>query len=241
LKMVKISMVLAVMASIITIPLSSPSEGDLLQGDGSIPGAGSEMFLEPLPDDGGGARPHSGPGSVADGDDQPPGGPFRAEGVALERGETYFLHIWLIDTKRIPPSLARDMLRENRSLDEIREEISVSEGTNTTRGGMVLGENRFILVEINQTVEENCTIFDADLVRFEEIQMGAFNRTAGHITVRTCEENGVQVGLGNLTLTDDEGVDTSYKLTFLPSQLEHITPGNGGQTLRSQEANHAPG
>ncbi len=237
-KMVKISMVLAMMASIMIIPLSSSSEVSLPPADGSIPGTGLEILPEPFPNEGGGARPHPGPG--ADGDNRPPGGPFRAEGVALERGETYFLHIWLIDTKRIPPALARDMLRENRSLDEIREEISVSQGTNTTRGGMILGENRFILVEIDQTAEENCTIFDADLVRFEEIQGGAFDRTAGHITVRTCEESGVQVGHGNLTLTEGD-TNTSYKLTFLPSQLEHITPGNGGQPLPLQEVSHAPG
>ena len=237
-KIEKIPMILAVMASIMTTALSQPFEEGLPQPERSIPGAEAETFPEPIPQDGGGFGPYPGPG--ADGDGRPTVDPYRAEGVALERGETYFLHIWLIDTKRIPPALARDMLRENRSLDEIREEISTSEGSNTTRGGMILGDNRFILVEINQTSEENCTVLDANLVNFEEMQGGAFNRTAGHITIRTCEENGVQVGEGNLTLTDGD-LNSSYRLTFLPSQLVQLTPGNGAQPLRSQEANHAPG
>ncbi|MDF0591272.1 hypothetical protein [Candidatus Methanocrinis natronophilus] len=47
---------------------------------------------------------------------------------------------WL-KTRRIPPALARDMLKEKRSLDEIREEIGKSAGR-TTRGGMILGDER---------------------------------------------------------------------------------------------------
>lgn len=135
----------------------------------------------------------------------------------MERGETYFLQIWLIDTKRIPPPLAREMLRENRSLDEIREEIAGSGGSNATLGGMILGDNHFVLVKINQTLDGNCTILDADLVDFREGQRDGEDRRAGHITVRTCDVDGVQVGCGNLTL--NSGGTTTYSLTFPSYQI----------------------
>jgi hypothetical protein len=152
----------------------------------------------------------------------PPGGPFRAEGMALKRGDAYHLHIWLVDTKRIPPALARDLLRENRSLDEIREEIGKFGGT-TTRGGMVLGEDRYAMARINQTFDENCSVLDADLVEFIDMMKSPEGRTIGHINLRICEEGALRSGDGNLTI-NEYGEVASYRLTFvsLPE-----TDGNG--------------
>jgi hypothetical protein len=221
-KMVQIPVFLAILVSMMTTALSSPSGEGLAPADRPISASEGSIPPDPIPPEG------VWPGPEPRGDGRSPGGPFRAGGFALERGETYFLQIWLIDTKRIPPTLARDMLRENRSLDEIRDEISKSEGSSTTLGGMILGENHFVLVHINQTSEENCTILDADLVEFKERQRSAEGRTAGHITIRTCEENGVQVGCGNLTLTDGE--TTSYRLTFPSLQTEALDNGRPAET-----------
>jgi hypothetical protein len=153
-KILRTSVALAMIISFMTTALSSPFED-------------MELPVGPLSSDVGGAGPHPEFGSGED--DRPAGGPFRAEGVALERGETYFLHIWLIDTKQIPPAVARSMLKDNRSLDEIREEIATSEGSTTTRGGMVLGDNRYILDNISQTFDGNCSILEADLVEFDQM------------------------------------------------------------------------
>jgi len=221
-KIMKISVVLAMVISFMTTALSSPFE-DVPTQVQPFSEADMETVTYPLPSDpmgSAGPRPEYG----AAGEWHPPGGPFRAEGLALERGETYFLQIWLIDTKQIPPTLARDLLKENRSLDEIREEISKAEGAVTTRGGMILGDNRYILVNINQTLEGNCSVLDADLAEFDYMPKGAEDRTMGHITIKTQEVNGVQVGAGNLTLTDDD-LSTSYKLTFVPTLPE--TDQNG--------------
>lgn len=221
-KIMRTSIVLAMIISFMTTALSSPFEDGPAQGQPF-----SEANMEPVPgpfppDQIGAVGPH--PEYWAAGDGCPPGGPFRAEGVALKRGETYFLQIWLIDTKQIPPTLARDLLKENRSLDEIREEISKSEGTTTTRGGMILGENRYILANINQTFDGNCSVLEADLLEFHYMMRGAEDRTMGHITIKTSEQSGVQVSEGNLTLNDDEQ-STSYKLTFVTTLPE--TDRNG--------------
>jgi hypothetical protein len=216
-KIVRISVVLAMMISFMTTALSSPFEEVPAPASRPFSEADMEPLPEPLPSEVGAAGHRPDYGSLGDG--RPPGGPFRAEGVALERGETYFLHIWLIDTKQIPPAVARDLLKENRSLDEIREEISKSEGNTTTRGGMILGDNRYILVNINQTFDGNCSVLDADLEGFDYMMRGAEDRTMGHITINTHEVNGVQVGEGNLTLNDDDQ-STSYRLTFVPPQPE---------------------
>jgi hypothetical protein len=221
-KIVRTSVVLAMIMSFMTTALSYPFEDVPAQGR-IFSEADMELLPEPLPQDRvGTAGPL--PEYEAVGDGRPPGGPFRADGVALKRGETYFLQIWLIDAKHIPPALARDLLRENRSLDEIREEISKAEGSTTTRGGMILGDNRYILVNINQTFDGNCSVLDADLAKFRPVPEGAEDQTMGHITIKTCEQSGVQVGEGNLTLNDDD-LSTSYRLTFLPTQPE--TDQNG--------------
>lgn len=208
-KIAKNSVLLAMMISFMTTALSSPFE------EGPAPGgvlfSEADLF-EPLPPDAGAGGPRLEYGSLGNG--RPPGGPFRAEGIALERGETCFLHVWLIDTKQIPPALARDLLKENRSLDEIREEISLSGGKTTKRGGMILGDDRYTLVNINQTSEGSCSVLDADLADFGSMPWSAEGRLTGHLTIETCDDNGVQVGEGSLTLKED-GDTSSYRLTFL--------------------------
>ncbi|MGB3944588.1 MAG: hypothetical protein WBK88_07350 [Methanothrix sp.] len=166
------------------------------------------------------------------GDRLPSGGPFRADGMALKRGDAYLLHIWLVDTRRIPPALARDLLRENRSLDEIREEIGKSGGMKT-RGGMVLGEDRYALVEINQTFDGCCYVLDADLVEFIDMMKSPAGRTIGHINLRICEEGALRSGDGNLTINEG-GEVASYRLTILPGPAgadragePHEGPGPG--------------
>jgi len=224
-KIVRISVVLAMMISFMTTALSSPFEEVPALAGRPFSEAGMEPLPESLPPDVEAVGPRPEYGSLGDG--RPPGGPFRAEGVALKRGETYFLHIWLIDTKQIPPAFARDLLKENRSLDEIREEISKSGGSTTTRGGMILGDNRYILVDINQTFDGNCSVLDADLLEFRPMSEGDEDQTMGHITIKTCEHSGVQVGEGNLTLNDDDQ-STSYRLTFAAALPE--TDRNGQPT-----------
>jgi hypothetical protein len=202
LKLIKTYLVVGLVLSFVTTALSSPFEGPPPQG-----------------------RPFSEvqrPGYSDQGDRLPPGGPFRAEGLALKRGDACFLHIWLIDTERIPPALARGLLRENRSIDEIREEIGKSRGT-TTRGGMILGEDRYALVEINQTFDENCSFLDADLMEFIDILKSPEGRTIGHINIMICEEGGLWSGDGNLTI-NERGEVASYRLTFVPLPE---TDGNG--------------
>ncbi len=216
-KIVRTSVVLAMIVSFMTTALSTPFE-DVSAPDRPFSEPGMETVTGPLPPDRIGAvGPHPEYGAAGDG--RSSGGPFRAEGVALKRGETYFLQIWLIDTKQIPPAFARDLLKENRSLDEIREEISRSEGTTTTRGGMILGENRYILANINQTFDGNCSVLEADLLEFHYMMRGAEDRMMGHITIKTRELSGVQVGEGNLTLNDNDQ-STSYRLTFVPTLPE---------------------
>jgi hypothetical protein len=213
-KILKTSVVLAMILSFMTTALSSSFE------DMELPGG-------PLSSDVGGAGPNPEFGSGEDG--RPAGGPFRVEGFALERGETYFLHIWLIDTKQIPPAVARSMLKENRSLDEIREEIARSEGNTTTRGGMILGDGRYILVNISQTFAGNCSVLEADLVEFDQMMRNAEDQVTGHIVIETHEMDGAQVGEGNLTLNVDDEM-TSYRLTFsdpMPETGQNSTPSGG--------------
>lgn len=226
-KILRTSVALAMIISFMTTALSSSFDEVPVQSDRSISEAGMEPPLGPPSSEAGGAglRPEFGSGE----DGGPAGGPFRAEGVALERGETYFLHIWLIDTKQIPPAVARNMLKENKSLDEIREEIAKTEGNTTTRGGMILGDNQYVLVNISQISDSNCSVLEADLMEFDQMMRNAEDQVTGHIVIETHEEDGVQVGEGNLTLSVDDET-TSYRLTFsapLPETVQNGEPSGG--------------
>ncbi len=222
-KIVRTSVALAMIISFLTTALSSPFEEVPTPAGRPLSEAEMGPPLESLPSMPGEGEPRLEYWSDKDG--RPPGGPFRAEGVALERGETYFLHIWLIDTKQIPPAFARGLLKENRSLDEIREEISRSEGNTTTRGGMILGDSRYILINISQTIAGNCFVLEADLVEFDHIMRSAEDRVTGRIVIETREVDGAQVGEGNLTLNvDDETM--SYNLTFSNPTPETGQNGN---------------
>jgi hypothetical protein len=222
-KIVRTSVALAMIMSFLTTALSSPFE--MAQTSEGRPFSEAEMGppLDLIPSMLGEGGPRIEYGT--EGDWRPPGGPFRAEGVALERGETYFLHIWLIDTKQIPPAFARSLLKENRSLDEIREEIARSEGNTTIRGGMILGDNRYVLANINQTFAGNCSVLEADLVEFDHMMRIAEDRVTGHIVIETREVDGAQVGEGNLTLNVD-GETMSYRLTFSNPTPETSQNGN---------------
>lgn len=226
-KIVRTSVALAMIISFLTTALSSPFEEVPTPGGRPLSEAEMGPPLEPIPSMPGAGEPRLEYGP--EGDLRPPGAPFRAEGAALERGETYFLHIWLIDTKQIPPAFARGLLKENRSLDEIREEIARSEGNTTTRGGMILGDSRYILVNISQTFAGNCSVLEADLVEFDQMMRSAEDRVTGHIVIETREMDGAQVGEGNLTLNvDDETM--SYRLTFsnpMPETGQTGTPSGG--------------
>ena len=222
-KIVRTSVALTMIISFLTTALSSPFEEVPTPAGRPLSEAEMGPPLEPLPSMPGEGGLRLEYGSLKDG--LPSGGPFRAEGVALERGKTYFLHIWLIDTKQIPPAVARGLLKENRSLDEIREEIAMSEGKTTTRGGMILGDSRYILVNINQTSAANCSVLEADLLELDQMMRNGGDRVAGHIIIETHEMDGAQVGEGNLTLNVD-GEMTSYRLTFSDPMPE--TGQNGG-------------
>lgn len=223
-KIVRTSVALAMIISFLTTALSSPFEEVPTPAGRPLSEAEMEPPLEPLPPmiGEGGVRLEY--GSLKDG--RPPECPFRAEGVALKRGETYFLHIWLIDTKQIPPAVARGLLKENRSLDEIRDEIAMSEGKTTTRGGMILGDSRYILVNINQTFAANCSVLEADLLELDQMMRNGGDRVAGHIVIKTHEIDGAQVGEGDLTLNVDDEM-MSYRLTFSDPLPE--TSQNGGE------------
>jgi len=220
-KIGRTSVALAMIISFMTTALSSPLD------EHPTPAAEADIRppLEPLPSEVGTGGPRLEYGPEEEG--RPPGGPFRAEGVALERGETYFLHIWLIDTKQIPPAVARGLLKENRSLDEIREEIAKSEGNTTTRGGMTLGDRRYILVNIIQTFAGNSSVLEADLVEFDQMMRSGEDLVTGHIAIETHEVDGARVGEGNLTLNVDDEM-ASYRLTFSDPLPETGQNGGGG-------------
>ncbi len=227
---VRSSMVFAMIITFMTTVLSAPFE--TLPGEKYLPMPEGVESLGPILPDPVGFGPHI-PEDPMRRDGPPPHGPFRAEGFAQNSGEIYVLKISVVDTKQIHPSLARKFLKENRSLAEIKEEISKEEGSTVSRGGMSLGEVRYILSNINLTTEGNCTVLVADLKRFQFVE-DEDDEIIGHIKIRTVEQDGAFIGKGYLTMFQGEH-SKNYILELshsnpsspkAPDELEPPRPGS---------------
>jgi hypothetical protein len=110
-------------------------------------------------------------------------------------------------------------LKENRSLDEIKREIWEGEGKTVLRGNLIAGRSRYILTNISQTFEGNCTVLLAELLDFREFTKGDSYQIAGHISIKTIEDSGFLFGEGDLVLYEDHQIQ-SYRLTLLTPMLD---------------------
>ena len=126
-----------------------------------------------------------------------------SKGFALGGNESHVLRVQVLRLRLLQPSDIRRLLRENKSIGEIRAEIEktdeVDDDAFLYRGYMKLGEIIYELVDINLT--ENATLLEAEVI---EPHWGMWPdgdaKVAGHIWTKATYREGTRISEGKLSI-----------------------------------------
>ncbi len=134
----------------------------------------------------------------------PPIRPAHAgSGFALGTNGTHLLRIEVARVRVLQPSVIRRLLEENRSLEEIKAEITKDKGVFfINRGHMRLGEEHYGLVDVNLTNDGTNTSLEAGVVEFHKTaKPNGRGEIVGHIKTRTTSRDGAWISEGELVMS----------------------------------------
>ncbi|HII07067.1 MAG TPA: hypothetical protein HA349_07095 [Methanotrichaceae archaeon] len=131
--------------------------------------------------------------------------------VRSERGfvlgpdnETLPVRLQVEKVRGIDPSQVRRLLRENRTLREIKAEIEGDNQAYNYRGSMRIGRAQYVLDNLNMTSEDPNSTLEADVM---EPVWGAIQTAsepslemAGHISIGTRRQDGSGIRVGSLVI-----------------------------------------
>lgn len=137
-------------------------------------------------------------------------------GFALNGKEFHVVSLIIKSKINIQPSKVRDLLRSrdinNKTLNEIKNEIRAMAGKPTYNGSLRFGDNGYRLINIDMTsVAGNNLTLNADLL--PQVNGTTQKSVAGHVTVTTVRHEGSVVGSGELTLN---GVNYQILINMMP-------------------------
>lgn len=141
-------------------------------------------------------------------------GHFTSDGLAFSNQGIAPLRLHLIDGVGIQPSLARSLLSERRTIEEIRDEISRMGGTPVARGWIMLGEDHYLLCNINRYLDERGSRLEADLRRSAGIDALRSGEVVGHIEIRSRADEGKWMGEGDISLRRGNG-EIHYRIVLI--------------------------
>lgn len=141
-------------------------------------------------------------------------------GFAIQDEEFHVLSLSVIRTKRVIPGDIRDLLRQNKTLEEIVSELRGNGRPFIYKGILKFGEGHYRL----NITEANKSYLDADIIELPTRPKGFGEKISidettfenvGHITIEMKRYEGVRVGTGSLTMGDE-----TYKLllTMIPNR-----------------------
>jgi hypothetical protein len=140
---------------------------------------------------------------------------YSGYGFALkgDGGDFHMLRMHIVRIREIDPMMIREIMEENKSIEEIKEEIIEKGGAPFYRGHMQFIEEYYRLVNISVTQEQegdnlNLTLaINADIMLplqdSEPLQSESVG-SVGNISVTVKDYEGVRTGEGKLTLYGDE-------------------------------------
>jgi hypothetical protein len=131
----------------------------------------------------------------------------KAQGFALnESGDGFHvLRVNILKVRHIHPMEIRGLMEENKSISEIRAEITEKDWVLLYKGSLRLGERNYQLVNISVNETEGNRTFSADIVgpMWSTETSDEMNNT-GHINVTVMPYEGVWIGDGTLTMDEGE-------------------------------------
>jgi len=132
--------------------------------------------------------------------------------------ESHLIRMLIEGAKTPPPPLIRTLLKENKSLEEIKSEISKVNESFSYRGYMRLGDKFYRLIDINLTFEDTNTTLEANIVELQQ-KMKPCNgeKIVANITVQTTYREDAWISEGELVV--DEGQYSGQYSVLLDTQM----------------------
>jgi len=183
-------------------------------------------------------------GSPVDGTERRFGcGQFTSDGLAISNQGIVPIRLQLIDGVLIPPPLARSLLKEKRTIEEIRDEVLQIEGAPVSRGWIVLGEDHYLLCNISRDLVESGSRLEADLRRSAGLDALRSGDLAGHIEIQSRADGGRWMGEGEISLRRRIG-EIHYRIVLISGppppgcdgrRWAHVAPPPGGPRMEEIE------
>ena len=133
---------------------------------------------------------------------------YRGQGFALKADRTEFhtLRIHVVRVRHIEPTRIRELMEEDKSIEEIRGEIIEKGQTPSYRGYMRFAEEHYQLANISVMTNagDNLTINADVMVQVQEPLQGSELEPVGNISVTVMDHEGVRIGEGKLTMHGEE-------------------------------------
>ncbi|MDI6885120.1 MAG: hypothetical protein QMD22_01995 [archaeon] len=142
---------------------------------------------------------------------------YRGYGFALkgDGGDFHMLRMHIVRVREIDPMVIREIMEENKSIEEIKEEIIEKGGAPFYRGHMQFIEDHYRLVNVSVTQEQegdnlnlNLTLtINADVMLplqgSEPLQSESVG-SVGNISVTVKDYEGMRIGKGKLAMYGEE-------------------------------------
>ena len=129
---------------------------------------------------------------------------WKGSGFALGGEEHHLLKIQVANVRSFSSHEARRLLKENKSLEEIRAEIAKDDESFVYLGHLLLGETIYKLVDINLTCEGENAILDAEVVELQSDMTLVKDEIVGRIEIATFLREGDWIGEGELSMDEGE-------------------------------------
>jgi hypothetical protein len=150
----------------------------------------------------------------------------KAQGFALNESsdEFHVLRTSIVRVRRVQPMRMRDLMETNKSIEDIKAEITEKDWVPFYKGSIRLGERNYQLVNISVNETEGNRTFSADLV--DPLVDSEPSETVGRIEVTALNYEGV--GIGDGTLTMDEGAYSGeYRVLLIVHPIQALVRNHG--------------
>jgi hypothetical protein len=124
----------------------------------------------------------------------------KAQGFALNESsdEFHVLRTSIIRVRRVQPMHMRDLMEANKSIEDIKAEITEADWVPFYKGSLRLGEHTYNLVNISVNETGDNLTFSADLV--DPLVDSESSETVGSIEVAALNYEGVRIADGTLAM-----------------------------------------
>ncbi len=123
-----------------------------------------------------------------------------------EEEEFHVLRVHIVKRRFFQPKYIRELMGEDKNIEELRAEIEEAGGRPIYQGHLRLGEKHYRLVNMSiDNGTDGNQLFDADIVGpLRNLEPGENMSIAGHISMAVMRYEGARIGEGELTMSEGD-------------------------------------